>query len=47
MTKPNFSSINPAKANQQVSARSWKKEAEAVIGQSMDDFYLKQMNKLR
>ena len=37
MTKPNFSSINPAKANQQVSAESWKKEAEAVIGQSMDD----------
>ena len=37
MTKPNFSTINPAKANQQVSADAWKKEAEAAVGQSIDD----------
>lgn len=37
MTKPNFSNINPAKANQQVSAENWKKEAEAAVGKSIDD----------
>ena len=37
MTKPNFSSINPAKATQQVSVEAWKKEAEAAVGQNIDD----------
>lgn len=37
MTKPNFSNINPAKANQQVSVESWKKEAEAAVGKSIED----------
>ena len=37
MTKPNFSAINPAKATQHASTEAWKKEAEAVVGQSMDE----------
>lgn len=37
MTKPNFSTIHPAKAKQQGSAEAWKKEAEVAIGQSIDD----------
>ncbi len=37
MKKPNFSNINPAKANQQVSVEAWKKEVEAVVGKSIDD----------
>ena len=37
MTKPDFSNINPAKANQQGSAEAWKKEAEVAVGQSIDE----------
>lgn len=37
MTKPDFSNINPASANQQGSTEAWKKEAEVAVGQSIDD----------
>ena len=37
MTKPNFSKINPAKATAQGSVEAWKKEAEAAVGQNIDN----------
>src|SRR5881396_1242020 len=37
MIKPDFSKINPAKAHQPTSVETWKKDAEAAVGQSIDD----------
>lgn len=37
MTKPNFSKINPAKASAQGSVETWKKQAEAAVGQNIDN----------
>lgn len=37
MKKPNFSAINPAKAEIKGTVEAWKKEAEKAVGENIDD----------